>query len=155
MAVEAPVLEVTTVAEDSAVVFEGANARRYGGLAPDTDYEFDGAAFRTLPRPPGERLATIATVNDVHFGELECGVLEGLELGPILQSEPGEPPYPETMNKGAISEIRALAPDAVVAKGDLTTHGTVEEYEAFLDAYGPVFGDRLYHVRGNHDSSTG
>src|SRR5207248_8471616 len=62
---------------------------------------------------------------------------------------------PETMNKGAISEIRALAPDAVVAKGDLTTHGTVEEYEAFLDAYGPVFGDRLYHVRGNHDSSTG
>ncbi|MBV9412872.1 MAG: hypothetical protein JO148_14875, partial [Acidimicrobiia bacterium] len=125
MAVEAPVLEVTTVADDEAVVFEGAEHTRYDGLEPDTNYEFDGASFRTLPRPPGERLATVATVNDVHFGELECGVLEGLELGPILQSEPGERPYPETMNSGAIAEITALAPDAVVVKGDLTTHGTV------------------------------
>src|SRR3954462_6109399 len=128
MAVEAPALEVTTVADDSAVVFEGGTARHYDDLSPDTDYEFDGVAFRTLPRPPGARLATVATVNDVHFGELECGVLEGLELGPILQSEPGEPPYPETMNKGAIAEIRELAPDAVVAKGALTTHGSAEEY---------------------------
>ncbi|MBV8980744.1 MAG: metallophosphoesterase, partial [Acidimicrobiia bacterium] len=155
MAVAAPVLEVTTVAEDSAVVFEGANARRYQDLSPDTDYEFDGASFRTLPRPAGERLATLATVNDVHFGELECGVLEGLELGPILQSEPGEPPYPETMNKGAIAEISELQPDVVVVKGDLTTHGTAEEYKAFLDAYEPAFGERLRHVRGNHDASTG
>src|SRR3954452_3117652 len=134
MAVEAPGLEVPTVAEDSAVVFEGPNARRYDGLSPDTDYEFDGASLRTLPRPPGERLATVATVNDVHFGELECGVLEGLELGPILQSEPGEPPYPETMNSGAISEIRRPDPDVVVVKGDLTTHGTLDEYKAFLAA---------------------
>jgi 3',5'-cyclic-AMP phosphodiesterase len=155
MAVAAPVLEVTTVADDEAVVFEGGNARRYDGLEPDREYGFDGAVFRTLPRPPGERLATIATVNDVHFGELECGVLEGLELGPILQSEPGDPPYPETMNKGAISEIRALDPDAVVAKGDLTTHGTADEYKSFLEAYEPAFGDRLYHVRGNHDASKG
>ncbi|MBV9042852.1 MAG: metallophosphoesterase [Acidimicrobiia bacterium] len=153
--VAAPVLEVTTVADDEAVVFEGGNARIYEDLEPDRDYEVDGAAFRTLPRPPGERLATIATVNDVHFGELECGVLEGLELGPILQSEPGEPPYPETMNKGAIAEIRELQPDVVVVKGDLTTHGSAEEYKAFLDAYEPAFGDRLYHVRGNHDASTG
>src|SRR5438067_12860567 len=131
MAVEAPVLEVTTVADDEAVVFEGADARRYDGLEPDRDYELDGASFRTLPRPPGERLATVATVNDVHFGETECGVLEGLEPGPILQSEPDEAPYPETMNRGAIAEIQRLAPDAVVAKGDLTTHGTAEEYKAF------------------------
>src|SRR3954470_24264638 len=155
VAVTAPVLEVTTVADDSAVVFEGADFRVYDDLSPATDYELDGAAFRTLPRPSGERLATVATVNDVHFGELECGVLEGLELGPILQSEPGEPPYPETMNKGAIAEIQRLAPDVVVVKGDLTTHGTAEEYKAFLDAYEPAFGDRLYHVRGNHDASTG
>jgi predicted phosphodiesterase len=155
VAVAAPVLEVTTVADDEAVVFEGANARRYQGLEPDREYDLDGASFRTLARPPGARLATVATVNDVHFGEIECGVLEGLELGPILQSEPGEPPYPETMNRGAIAEIQALAPDVVLAKGDLTTHGTAEEYKAFLDAYGPAFGDRLHHVRGNHDASTG
>ena len=148
-------LEVTTVADDEAVVFEGANARRYEGLEPDREYDFDGASFRTLPRPPGERVATVATVNDVHFGEIECGVLEGLELGPILQAEPGDPPYPEIMNRGAIAEIQALAPDVVLAKGDLTAHGTAEEYKAFLDAYGSAFGDRLHHVRGNHDAATG
>jgi predicted phosphodiesterase len=112
-------------------------------------------AFRTLPRPGGDRLATFATVNDVHFGEVECGVLEGLDVGPILSAEPGEAPYPETMNRGAISEITALRPDAVIVKGDLTTHGTVEEYEAFRRAYDGAFGDRLYHVRGNHDSYIG
>jgi predicted phosphodiesterase len=148
-------LEVTTVADDEAVVFEGGTARHYDGLEPDHEYDIDGAAFRTLPRPSGERLATVATVNDVHFGETECGVLEGLELGPILESEPGEPPYPETMNRGAIAEIQALGPDAVVAKGDLTTHGSREEFQSFLDAYGPAFGDRLHYVRGNHDASSG
>jgi predicted phosphodiesterase len=147
--------EVTTVADDEAVVFRGPDAQHYDDLQPDHEYTFDGTSFRTLPRPPGARVATVATVNDVHFGETECGVLEGLELGPILQSQPGEAPYPETMNQGAIAEIQRLAPDVVLAKGDLTTHGTAEEYKAFLDAYGTAFGDRLHHVRGNHDSSTG
>jgi Icc protein len=150
-----PVAEVTTVADDEAVVFHGADYRAYRDLDPDRDYEFDGVAVRTLPRPPGERLATIATVNDVHFGETECGVLEGLELGPIFTSEPGEPPYPETMNRGAIAEIQRLDPDAVVVKGDLTTHGTTEEYQSFYDHYGTAFGERMLHVRGNHDASTG
>ena len=146
--------ELTTVADDEAVVFEGASFRRYDGLEPDHDYELDGFRFRTLPRP-GERLATFATVNDVHFGEVVCGVIEGLELGPTLSVGEGETPYPETMNRGAIAEIAALDADAVVVKGDLTTHGTVAEYESFLAAYGAAFGDRLYHVRGNHDSSIG
>ena len=147
--------ELTTVADDHAVVFVGAEARRYEGLDPDREYEFDGITFHTLPRPRGERLGTVATVNDVHFGEVECGVLEGLEMGPILRAEPGEPPYPETMNRAAIAEIAALDPDAVVAKGDLTTHGSEDEFEAFLAAYSPVFGDRLHYVRGNHDAYVG
>ena len=37
-------------------------------------------------------------------------------------------------------------------KGDLTCDGLDEEYAAFLDAYGTAFGDRLHHVRGNHDA---
>ena len=128
----AAVIELTTVADDEAVLHDGDGVLQHRGLEPDTDYTFDGVDVRTLPRPPGERLATIATVNDVHFGETECGVLEGLEVGPILTSEPGEPPYPETMNRGAIDEIRVLGPDLVVAKGDLTTHGTVDEYRSFV-----------------------
>jgi predicted phosphodiesterase len=147
-------VELTTVADDEAVLFDGVLKVTREGLEPDTDYELEGHAFRTLPRP-GERLATFATVNDVHFGEIECGVIEGLDVGPILSAEEGEPPYPEMMNRCAIEEIAALGPDAVVAKGDLTTHGTRDEYDQFVAAYGSAFGDRLHHVRGNHDGYFG
>jgi predicted phosphodiesterase len=146
--------ELTTVADDGAVVHDGASVRVYDDLAPDTDHAFDGVEFRTLP-DLGPRLATVATVNDVHFGETVCGVLEGYEDGPFLRAEPGEEPYPELMNRAVIAEIEALDPDAVVAKGDLTTHGFQVEYDAFLAHYGAAFGDRLIHVRGNHDAYAG
>jgi 3',5'-cyclic AMP phosphodiesterase CpdA len=148
-------LELTTVADDEAVAFDGADMHRYEDLAPDTDYAFDGIEFRTLPRPGSELLCRFATVNDVHFGEIECGVMEGIELGPVYMSDPGDEPYPQVMNRGAVAEIRAIDPAAVVAKGDLTTHGTFEEYDLFLAAYGAAFGDRLHHVRGNHDGYYG
>lgn len=147
-------MELTTVADDEAVVHDGTTARVYSGLEPDTAYELDGFAFRTLPRP-GELLARFATVNDVHFGETECGVIAGSDLGPIHRSAPGADPYPEVMNRGAVAEIAAVEPDAVLVKGDLTSRGTPEEYQAFLDCWGPAFGDRLHHVRGNHDGYHG
>jgi predicted phosphodiesterase len=145
------VIEVTTVADDHAVLHDGLRVSRADGLEPGTSYTMEGAEFRTLPRPPGERMATVATVNDVHFGETACGALNGVDLGPVLQSAPGEPPYPETMNRAAAAEIASCAPDAVVAKGDLTAHGTDEQLRAFLDCYAGAFGDRLWYVRGNHD----
>jgi 3',5'-cyclic-AMP phosphodiesterase len=139
---------------------------RVESLEPATAYplEVEGAArsawlpaeIRTLDRPPGRLLATIATANDVHFGETECGRLGNAleeELGPVFSAEPGEPPYPETMNRAAIAEMESLDPDAVVVKGDLTNVGLIEEYRAFLDAYGAL-GDRMHHVRGNHDALT-
>jgi len=157
--------EVTTVADDEIVVHvptapgleDDGTVRvvRRVGLDPDSDHHVEGMRVRTLARPPGERLATVATVNDVHFGEIECGVIEGLELGPVLRVGPGEPPYPQTMNRAAVAEIVVLGPDAVVAKGDLTTHGTEEEFRTFLDHYQPAFGDRLHYVRGNHDAYQG
>ncbi|HEX9548935.1 MAG TPA: hypothetical protein VF942_16460, partial [Acidimicrobiales bacterium] len=65
------VLEVTTVTDDEAVLFEGSRSTLLSGLNPATAYDHDGVTFRTLPKPPGERLTTIATVNDLHFGETE------------------------------------------------------------------------------------
>ena len=147
--------ELTTVADDGAVAFRGTEVRRYDDLRPATAYELDGLSFRTMERPGGERLATVATVNDVHFGEVECGVVEGSDVGPVLRSEPGETPYPELMNSAAAAEITALDPDAVLAKGDLTASGSEEEYAAFLACYGAAFGPRLHHVRGNHDAYFG
>ena len=55
------------------------------------------------------------------------------------------------MNAGAIAEMQALDPDAVLVKGDLTDRGTDEEYQAFVDAYTQL-GARMHHARGNHDA---
>jgi hypothetical protein len=148
-------MELTTVAQDEAVVFDGATVHRYTALEADREHTYDGVTFRTLPHPGGELLSQVATVNDVHFGELECGVLEGFELGPIFHSAPGEDPYPEVMNRAAAAEIAAIEPAAVVAKGDLTNLGTAEEYDAFLACYATEFGDALVHVRGYHDAYRG
>ena len=147
--------EVTTVADDEVVIHTGATARVYDGLEPATEHDLDGTAVRTLERPGGELLCRFATVNDVHFGETECGVFDGMDAGATLRSGPGEPPYPEIMNAGAVADIAAIEPVVVVAKGDLTTTGTAEEYARFVEVYGGAFGDRLVHVRGNHDAMAG
>jgi 3',5'-cyclic-AMP phosphodiesterase len=148
-------VDLTTVADDEAVLHDGVVVHEHPGLTPDTDYDLDCHHFRTLPRPPGDRLATVATVNDVHFGEIECGILNGVDDHPIYRAAPGDDPYPEVMNRAAIADIKALDPDTVVVKGDLTSMGTRAEYQAFLNAYGPAFGEKLVHVRGNHDAYHG
>src|SRR3954465_1130025 len=115
---------------------------RVTGLEPDTAYELEveGAApdgrwlpaeVRTLVQPRGRLLATIATANDVHFGETECGKTGDPAtdaIGPILRAEPGHPPYPLVMNRAVVGEMAALDPDVVVVKGDLTDTGRPEEY---------------------------
>ncbi|HYL50747.1 MAG TPA: metallophosphoesterase family protein [Acidimicrobiia bacterium] len=155
--------EVETRVGDRSVVTAGRyHSARVPGLEPSTTYELavDGAqastllpeTVTTLAAPPGRLLATVATVNDVHFGEIECGKLgTPEEIGPVFSVGPGEEPYPETMNRGAIGAIGRLDPDAVVVKGDLTNLGTEEEYDAFLRAYSAL-GPRMHHVRGNHDA---
>lgn len=152
-----PDADITTVGPDVVVVHHERRTRRYDDLAPGQVHELDGLEVRTLDHPGGELLARFATVNDVHFGEVRCGVVEGHEdtIGPILQAEPDEPPYPVTMNQAAVAEIQAADVDAVFVKGDLTTTGTDDEYADFLDTYGTAFGDRLTHVRGNHDAYRG
>jgi 3',5'-cyclic-AMP phosphodiesterase len=157
--------KVTSMVGDHEVTTVGPHHfASFTGLEPGTEYrvsvegappdDFLPASVRTLEVPAGKPLATIATVNDVHFGETECGRLEGVmeeELGPVLRALPGERPYPETMNRSAIAEIEALGPDVVLVKGDLTNLGTAEEYAAFLAAYGQL-GEKMHHVRGNHDA---
>lgn len=145
-------LELTSVADDEAVLWDGPVARRYAGLEPGTEQVVEGLAVRTLVRPPGERLATLATVNDVHFGETVCGQVAGMDLDWVLRSEPGEEPYPLVANRAAAVEIAALGPDAVVAKGDLTSAGLLSEYQEFESVYRTAFGSRLVVTRGNHDN---
>jgi hypothetical protein len=127
-------MDLTTVADDEVVFHDGHDVRRHTDLSPDTSYELDGLSVRTLPRR-GELLSTFCTVNDVHFGELECGVLEGFGDGPIYRTEPGDEPYPHLMNRCAVAEMAATDPAAVVVKGDLTARGSLVEYQDFLSVY--------------------
>jgi 3',5'-cyclic-AMP phosphodiesterase len=151
-------VELTTVADDLAVVHDGVDVHRIEGLAPDTEFEVAGCAGRTLPRPPGALLCRIGTVNDVHFGETEAGRLDDSlpeEQAGIVRSLPGEPPYPETMNRAAADEMHAAGLDAVIVKGDLSVDGRPEEWAAFEACYRTAFGERLHVVRGNHDAYHG
>ncbi len=155
--------EVETRVGDQATITRGPyHYARIRGLEPATEYPcaVDGAEsspllpaiVTTLPLPSGRLLHTVATVNDVHFGETECGLLgTPEEIGPVFRTAPGDEPYPEVMNHGAIDAIERCDPDAIVVKGDLTDKGSESEYDAFLRAYTRL-GDRMHHVRGNHDA---
>ena len=145
-------MDLTTVSDESAVFHEGESVHRVEGLAPDSDHERFGIAFRTLARPAGELLCRFATVNDVHFGEIEAGKIDEDPNGPIRRAAPGAEPYPEVMNHTAVAEMAAIDPVAVIVKGDLSAEGTQAEWDAFEACYRTAFGDRLKVVRGNHDS---
>ena len=147
-------LELTTVSDTHAVLHRHQEVIALSNLEPDTDHRHEDIGFRTLPTPSGRLLCRFATVNDVHFGETECGRIDDNPQGPIMRAEPGERPYPVTMNEGAVHEIGLIDPAAVIVKGDLTEGGRPEEFAAFRETYG-VFGDRLHTVRGNHDSYKG
>lgn len=144
-------MELTTVSTDHAVFHDGTTRVQLDGLAPASRHEHEGIGFSTLPAP-GQLLCRFATVNDVHFGETVCGLIEGDDVGPVFRSAPGDSPYPEIMNAGAIEEIRGIDPALVIAKGDLTDSGLPNEYERFKAFYAEAFGERLHHIRGNHDS---
>jgi 3',5'-cyclic-AMP phosphodiesterase len=148
-------VDVTTVADDLVVVHDGTKVRAFTDLPPDTTVRVDGIEARTLPRPGGELLCRFATVNDVHFGELEAGRIDDSPLGPVQRVDPGEAPYPETMNEGAVQEIAAIDPAAVVVKGDLTMDGADDEFSAFDACYRGAFDGRLHVIRGNHDAYHG
>ncbi len=147
-------MELTTVTDTEAVLHDGLRVVRADGLRPGREHTIEGQTFRTLPRPRGERLATVATISDIHIGETECGRYEGVNLGPPLRAEPDEPPYPETMARAAAAEIEASGVDALVVKGDLTGQGSATELATFLDIFAGRFDDRLHWTNGNHDVSS-
>lgn len=145
-------MNVTTVSDEHAVLHSAHDVIHLAGLRPNTVYETHGTTVRTLARPDGELLCRFATVNDVHFGEVECGRMEGRSDGPIQRRDSHEVPHPQLMNEAAVREMTAIDPAAVLVKGDLTLDGTDEEFAAFEACYRQPFGDRLHVVRGNHDA---
>src|SRR3954463_3291234 len=133
-------MDITTVADDLVVLHDGVDVHRFEGLSAETQYELCGRTITTMTRPPGELLCRVATTNDVHFGETEAGRIDDNPLGPIQRVADGEAPYAETMNRGAVAEIAAIDPAAVIVKGDLTQDGSADELAAFDACYRTAFG---------------
>lgn len=148
-------MDITTVADDLIVLHDGLEVTRLEGLSANATYEVHGQHITTRPRPDGRLLCRFATVNDVHFGEVECGRIDDHPDGPIQRAQPGEEPYPEVMNRSAVAEMLAIDPAAVIVKGDLSLDGQPSEWAAFEACYRTAFADRLHVVRGNHDSYHG
>jgi len=148
------VRELVSVAPDGAELFVEGRVVRLAGLAPERAYEVDGVSFRTTD-DLGEVLCTFATANDVHFGETVCGQLGDETAFEVFRTPEGSTPYPEVMNAAVVTDMAAIEPDCVVVKGDLTDDGEDEDYARFLEVWGDAFGDRLVHVRGNHDCYRG
>jgi 3',5'-cyclic AMP phosphodiesterase CpdA len=148
------VSELVSVSTTGAELFSDGRVVRLDGLAPGHDYEIAGVSFSTLP-DLGALRCVFATANDVHFGETVCGHVAGADELDAFRVPDGARPYPEVMNAGVVADIAACDPDAVVVKGDLTDDGVDEDYARFLEVWDGAFGERLLHVRGNHDCFRG
>lgn len=139
------------------------HAARVGGLQPGTRYRYQlrsgnrrvratGANpgfFRTLPRPEGRRLATIAVLNDMHVGEHCSGTIQtvnGESYPPCFTGDD----YAYRMTRAAVREIRELEPDLLVANGDLTDRGRPDEMRRALALLRSAKVPLLV-TRGNHD----
>lgn len=126
----------------------------FDDLSSSTSFTLDGLHVTTLPAR-GELLCTFTTVNDVHFGERSAGLIDGIDEWPAITVDEGEDPFPEFMSAGAIAEMKAISPELVVVKGDLTSSGTQAEFDRFLDVYRGAFGEQMIYIRGNHESFHG
>jgi 3',5'-cyclic-AMP phosphodiesterase len=151
-------VDITTVADDLIVAHEAGSdpgVIRLIDLQPGSIHHVGDHEVQTLPRPAGELLCRIGTVNDLHLGEIECGKIDDDPRGPIQRVAPGDRPHPETMNLAAVAEMAAADLAAVVVKGDLSRDGTDDEFASFEACYRAAFGTRLHVVRGNHDAYRG
>ncbi|MEO7370317.1 MAG: hypothetical protein ABIZ69_05615, partial [Ilumatobacteraceae bacterium] len=113
-------MDITTVADDLIVAHQpgpGGDVVRLTGLQPESTHLVGDSEVRTLRRPGGQLLCRLGTVNDLHLGETECGRIDDDPRGPVLSAEPGESPYPETMNDAAVAEMAGADLAAVVVKG--------------------------------------
>jgi predicted phosphodiesterase len=120
--------DLTTVAEDEVVfhlhspdtigadagpgAWSGPGYEVITGLKPGTRVVRHGIETRTLDRPGGELLCRFATVNDVHFGETECGTI------------------------GNVSDTVGYLAAGETDEGGISAYG--EMFQAFLEQLGPV-----------------
>lgn len=102
-----------------------------------------------LTPPPGEELFRFATVSDTHVG------MEGFGFWPhVVDPVAASEPPPEQCLRAALAEARAWGAQLVVAKGDLTQHGIVEEATTVASILAAC-GVPVEAFVGNHEVTDG
>lgn len=108
---------------------------------------------RTLTPPRGRLLGRVATISDLHIGELAFGFLPRLRTQPKVGGDPSDA-HPMWCLRAAIDEIAAWAPELLVVKGDLGHRNVPSEYELvapeLLRAGLPLLVTVGNHDGGNH-----
>ena len=137
----------------------------------------------TMKRPPGELLARIATVNDLHLGATRWGffktmieidpatdpdhntvrpeALRELARSPEAVPKPGHPPHNWRLPHawrcafGAVENASAWGAQLLVLKGDLAQHETATGFE-HVGALVDAFPELpMVAIPGNHDVDHG
>lgn len=138
----------------------GPGAITITGLSPTTSYDLTvtgpGLArqvverIMTLPAPPGARLDSFATINDLHLGEPGFGARHEIEDAWPLP--PGHRPYSWRCLDGAVDEAIHWGAQALAVKGDMTANGVASEFHEVGEVLGRVrvpvmatFGNHEFH----------
>lgn len=101
---------------------------------------------RTLARPPGERLTSLATVSDLHIGAGRFGYRK------TMADRSGHPEHFATRcARLALDEAVAWGAQLIVAKGDITNHGWHEQWARAADLLRAV-PTPVTVTFGNHDT---
>ncbi len=136
----------------------GPGATVLSGLPADTDLdvvvEAEGApahqlSLRTLAPPPGRELFRLATVNDIHLGDPHFG-----RLPTVAHPGAAGPPPPQRCLVAAVTEAAAWGARLLVAKGDITDHGSPEEWATAAEVLSAP-GLPVEAIPGNHDVCRG
>lgn len=122
---------------------------RLSTLEPPGHDEHSPGSFTTLELPDGDVLFTFATMNDIHVGVGDVGLIFGSGAEGMSWPDPSNPHWLFTI-ESAVEGINQVGVDFVIVKGDLTSGFTLEEFQRareLLDGLTVPY----YPIRGNHD----
>lgn len=102
--------------------------------------------IRTTPSLPGEGLARIATISDLHLGEEGFGLLKEMK-----ESERHDQAYPLRCAQAAVAEATEWGAELLVIKGDITESGQPEHWAQLDELLGAVTIP-VMAIPGNHDT---
>ena len=119
-----------------------------GALGGADPYGLSPRTLTTLLPPTGKRLLRFATMNDVHIGTEQVGLIQGIG-SPMSWPDPDNPHYLFSA-RSAVAGINDRDVDFTIIKGDLTGEYTLDQFETARQVLDELAAP-YYPMRGNHD----